>query len=136
MAITLGVSIMALFGICFIIFRNELPLLYINDVNVVSISASLLIFAALFQIFDGTQAVGLGILRGMIDVKIPMVMAFIAYWVISIPVGYVLGFIFDLGAEGVWIGLSAGLTVAAIFFTTRFIRSINKKINMFTTNGN
>ena len=135
-AISLGVGIMALFGLIFIIFRNQLPLLYIDDVEVVSISASLLIFAALFQIFDGTQAVGLGILRGMIDVKIPMVMAFIAYWVISIPVGYVLGFKFDLGPEGVWIGLSVGLTVAAIFFTARFIRNINKKINMFTTNGN
>ena len=114
-------------------FRNQLPLLYIDDVNVISISASLLIFAALFQIFDGTQAVGLGLLRGMIDVKIPMVMAFIAYWVISIPVGYVLGFKFDLGPEGVWIGLSVGLTVAAIFFTVRFFRNINRQITMSTT---
>lgn len=133
-AIFIGVSIMALFGSCFIIFRNQLPLLYIDDVNVISISASLLIFAALFQIFDGTQAVGLGLLRGMIDVKIPMVMAFIAYWIISIPVGYILGFKFDLGPEGVWIGLSVGLIVAAIFFTARFFRNINRQINIFITN--
>jgi MATE family multidrug resistance protein len=125
---------MALFGLCFIIFRNQLPLLYIDDIDVISISASLLIFAALFQIFDGTQAVGLGILRGMVDVKIPMFMAFIAYWMISIPVGYLLGFKLDFGPEGVWIGLSVGLTVAAIFFTARFFRSINKLIDLLATN--
>ncbi len=134
-ALSFGVSIMALFGLCFIILRKQLPLLYIDDVNVISISASLLIFAALFQIFDGTQAVGLGILRGMVDVKIPMFMAFIAYWIISIPVGYLLGFKFDLGAEGVWIGLSVGLTVAALFFTTRFFGNINKLINLARTNN-
>ena len=133
-ALSLGISIMAMFGICFIVLRNQLPLLYIDDLNVISISASLLIFAALFQVFDGSQAVGLGILRGMVDVKIPMFMAFIAYWIISIPVGYLLGFKFELGPQGVWIGLSVGLTVAAIFFTARFFRSINKLINLPATN--
>ena len=78
---------------------------------------------------------GLGILRGMIDVKIPMFMAFIAYWMISIPVGYLLGFKLELGPEGVWIGLSVGLTVAAIFFTSRFFRNINKLINLVSTNN-
>lgn len=135
-AFMLGISIMSVFGLIFILFSHQLPLLFIDDVNVISISASLLIFAALFQIFDGIQAVGLGILRGMIDVKIPMVMAFVAYWIISIPVGYILGFKFDLGPEGVWVGLSVGLISAAIFFTIRFFKNINMKINMFTTNNN
>jgi MATE family multidrug resistance protein len=126
----LGVSIMSFFGLVFIVLRNHLPLLYLSDNNVVPVASSLLIIAAFFQIFDGTQVVGLGILRGMVDVKIPMFMAFIAYWIISIPVAYVLGFKLGYGVEGVWVGLSIGLITAALFFTYRFYSSVNKKMTL------
>jgi MATE family multidrug resistance protein len=119
-AILLGAGIMAIFGSCFIIFRNVLPLLYINDPEVISLAASLLIVAAIFQISDGVQATGLGVLRGITDVKVPMIISFIAYWILGFPIGYLLGFTFNLGAVGIWIGLLIGLTVAAIFFTLRF----------------
>jgi MATE family multidrug resistance protein len=120
----LGASTMLFSGIIFIVFRNFLPTLYINDQVVISYASSLLIIAALFQISDGTQAVGIGILRGLTDVKIPTAITFIAYWIVGLPVGYLLGFNYELGVQGVWIGLLFGLTTSAILLTLRFnIRS-------------
>jgi MATE family multidrug resistance protein len=116
----LGASVMLFSGLIFIFFRNFLPTLYINDKDVVSIASSLLIIAALFQLSDGLQAVGIGILRGLTDVKIPTAITFIAYWVVGLPVGYLLGFTFNLGVQGVWIGLLSGLTTSAILLTLRF----------------
>lgn len=112
-------------GGAFVIFRHELVALYISNEFVQNLSAGLLIVAALFQVSDGLQAVGLGILRGLTDVKIPTLVTFLAYWVIAIPLGYVLGFWFDLGVYGIWYGLLIGLTVAAIlhFFRFRFLTS-------------
>ena len=119
-AILMAAGIMAIFGSCFIIFRNLLPLLYIDDPEVISLASSLLVVAAIFQISDGVQATGLGVLRGITDVKVPMLISFVAYWILGFPIGYILGFIFKLGAVGIWIGLLTGLTVAATFFTLRF----------------
>lgn len=119
-AILLGEALMTLFGIIFVLFRNNLPAFYIKDPAVISIASSLLIIAALFQIFDGTQAVGIGILRGLTDVKGPTLITFIAYWVIGLPVGYLLGFHYNLGVQGVWIGLMFGLVTSAILLTLRF----------------
>ena len=119
-AIMLGEGLMTLFGIIFILFRNNLPAFYIKDPVVISIASSLLIIAALFQIFDGTQAVGIGILRGLTDVKGPTLITFIAYWIIGLPVGYVLGFHYYLGVQGIWIGLLFGLVTSAVLLTLRF----------------
>lgn len=116
----LGASIMLFAGIIFILFRNFLPTLYVNDEVVISYASSLLVIAALFQISDGTQAVGIGICRGLTDVKIPTAITFIAYWIVGLPVGYLLGFTFELGVQGVWIGLLLGLTTSAILLTLRF----------------
>ena len=116
----LGASVMFFSGLIFIFFRNFLPTLYINDKDVISIASSLLIIAAIFQLSDGFQAVGIGILRGLTDVKIPTAITFIAYWVVGLPVGYLLGFTFNLGVQGVWIGLLSGLTTSAILLTLRF----------------
>lgn len=118
--IILGASLMGFAGIIFIAFHNLLPKLYISDTNVITIASQLIIIAALFQLSDGTQAVGIGILRGLTDVKGPTIITFIAYWVISLPAGYLLGFPLNLGVNGVWIGLLIGLTVSAIFLTIRF----------------
>jgi MATE family multidrug resistance protein len=79
-----------------------------------------MIVAAFFQLSDGTQVVGLGALRGMGDVKIPTLVTFIAYWVISIPLAYYLGFILNMGGNGIWIALSLGLTLSAIMLYWRF----------------
>ena len=121
-AIILAVSIMGTFGASFIILRKFLPTLYISEEPVIALASSLLIVAGLFQLSDGTQATGLGVLRGLTDVKIPTLYTFVAYWIIGIPVAYIFGFWLDLGAIGVWIGFSAGLTVIALLLLYRFHR--------------
>ena len=89
-----------------------------------------MIIAALFQLSDGTQAVGIGVLRGLTDIKGPTIITFTAYWIISLPVAYLLAFVFKLGVEGIWIGLLIGLTVAAVFLTIRFNYKSKKIIQL------
>lgn len=119
-AIIMGASFMFVFGIIFITFNEILPTLYIDDEAVIKIASSLLIIAAIFQVSDGTQGVGIGVLRGLTDVKIPTLITFIAYWVIALPIGYIFGFIFNFGVQGVWVGLLLGLTASATMLTIRF----------------
>ena len=107
-------------ALVFILLRDYLPKLYVDDISVVNIASSLLIIAGLFQISDGIQAVGLGILRGIRDIKKPTIVTFISYWIISIPLSYMLGIKYGYGVYGIWVGLSIGLTLAAIFHVTRF----------------
>jgi len=102
-------------------FGNHLlPWIYTSDNKVILIAAQLLIIAAFFQLFDGGQVVGLGILRGMGDVNIPTIITFIAYWVIGLPVGYWLGIYLKVGVTGVWYGLTLGLMASAIMLFVRF----------------
>ena len=74
----------------------------------------------MFQIFDGLQTVTLGALRGVGDVRLPFVIAVIAYWVIGLPLSLFLGFVLHLGAVGFWWGVTLGLVVAAVLLTLRF----------------
>jgi MATE family multidrug resistance protein len=117
------------FGIIFFMFHNQLPKLYVdfNDVEnlidnteVVSIASKLMIAAAIFQVSDGIQVVVLGALRGLQDVKIPTIITFISYWIIGFPISYFLGKEEAYGSFGIWLGLLAGLTVAAILLFIRF----------------
>lgn len=119
-AISLGLMFMSITAILFILLHEYLPTLYIDDVEVIKLASSLLIIAALFQLSDGVQAVGLGVLKGITDVKIPMLITLVAYWLIALPIGYVLGFQFEMGIIGVWVGLLIGLTLAAVMFVLRF----------------
>jgi MATE family multidrug resistance protein len=98
---------------------NDSTQLFDNQ-EVVTIAAKLLLVAAVFQISDGIQVVVLGALRGLQDVKIPMYITFVAYWVIGFPISYYLGEYTELKAVGVWIGLLSGLSAAAIFLFIRF----------------
>ena len=128
-AVSIAASVMFVFGVLFIILRNFLPSLYINDIEVINLASSLLIVAAFFQIFDGVQATSAGVLRGLTDVKIPLFIIFISYWIIGIPLGYILGFKIKLGAVGIWIGLLTGLFVVAFLLTLRFNKQSRKQIN-------
>jgi len=87
----------------------------------VALAARLLAVAALFQLFDGSQVVGAGILRGLSDVKVPALITFVAYWMIAIPGGYFFG-VRGIGPVGIWAALAVGLAFAAIFFAWRFAR--------------
>ena len=120
-------------GLFFIIGRHILPTFFTKpeDVDVVQLAAKLMIIAALFQLSDGIQVVALGSLRGIQDVKIPSIITFIAYWLIAIPLGYVLCVPLKMGAFGMWIALGLGLTVSAILLVYRFLSLSQKKIVAF-----
>lgn len=107
-------------GILFIIFSPWLPYLYIDNQPVIQIAVWLIIIAAFFQISDGVQAVGLGILRGVQDTKIPTLITFAAYWLFGIPIGYVLAFWLEWNAFGIWIGFLLGLSASAFLLLSRF----------------
>lgn len=131
------------FGILFYAFHDQLPKLYVDfndaknlvdNTEVVSIASKLLIVAAIFQVSDGIQVVVLGALRGLQDVKIPTLITFISYWIIGFPLSYFLGKEDAYGSFGIWIGLLAGLTVAAILLFIRF-NYLTKKLILNSTNG-
>ena len=126
-----------IFGIIFLIFHNFLPHLFLNmsdsmqtldNTEVIAIASKLLIVAAFFQISDGIQVVVLGALRGLQDVKVPMYITFVAYWIIGFPISLYLGIYTELKATGIWIGLLAGLTSAALFLYIRFARFTRKLV--------
>ena len=123
-ALQLAFMFMFIVGCIYILFSKNLPELYIKDAAVIAITSKLIWISAFSQLFDGTQAVGVGILRGITDVKIPTIITFIAYWVVALPTAYILSFPAGMGVTGVWLGLMAGLTFSATMLSTRFyIRS-------------
>lgn len=113
-----------LFMICtaiiFAVFNQHLPYLITKDIEVVHLAAQLLLVAGLFQLFDGTQVVGLGVLRGMGDVNIPTLITFISYWIIGLPAGYLMGIVFQWGIKGVWYGLTLGLLSSSVLLNIRY----------------
>ena len=111
---------MSVFAILFLLLKNYMPLLYIDDPQVIKMAASLLIIAGIFQISDGLQVVALGALRGLSDVKIPTLVTLLAYWVVGLPLGYFLAFKLHWNELGIWIGLLIGLTLTAIMLLYRF----------------
>lgn len=118
----LAAGFMASSGVFFIFARFQLAGLYISDTEVVEQAAQLLLVAAAFQIVDGIQAVGVGLLRGMEDVKRPTLYVMLAYWVLALPLGGLLAFTFHLGALGLWIALALGLAASAALLSHRFFK--------------
>ncbi|HZI68209.1 MAG TPA: MATE family efflux transporter [Hanamia sp.] len=110
----------------FIFLRKPLALVFNENSEVVSMTSYLLLFAALFQISDSTQAISAGLLRGIKDVNVPTIFIAIAYWAIGIPVGCVLAFYFKMGAAGIWTGFITGLTFSATFLSLRFRKMVVK----------
>jgi MATE family multidrug resistance protein len=117
------------FAILFFAFHNQLPKIYVDyddaknlmdNKEVVGIASKLLIAAAIFQISDSIQVLVLGALRGLQDVKIPTIITFISYWLIGFPISWFLGKEDAYGSFGIWLGLLAGLTTAAILLYIRF----------------
>jgi MATE family multidrug resistance protein len=128
-AMHLVLTYMGLCGLGFLIFRHQLPYIFTNDARVIHMSASLLVIAALFQLFDGLQVVCLGILRGFADVRAPMAIAGFSYLVVGLSVSYFCAFTLKMGAEGIWYGFLAGLVVAGILLGSR----IRKKVRALVT---
>jgi len=96
--------------------------LYTHDATVIALAAQLIVLAGFFQFSDGIQVASNGALRGLKDTRVPMVITLFAYWVIGMPIGWWLGFHQQLGARGMWMGLIAGLSVAALLLFARFWR--------------
>src|SRR5690606_18865896 len=116
----LALFFMIICALIFATFNQYLPWLISNDETVIRISAQLLIIAGLFQLFDGTQVVGLGILRGMGDVNIPTLITFVAYWIVGIPTAYLFGVYWGIGVKGVWYGLTLGLLTSSLLLFLRY----------------
>jgi MATE family multidrug resistance protein len=116
-ALALGGLIMAAIGL--VLFLWPVPLLsaFSSDPRIIDIGTGLLAIAAAFQLFDGTQAVATGALRGISETRMPMIVNVIGHWLLGLPVGYVLCFRLGWGVKGLWLGLSIGLVVAAVALT-------------------
>ena len=94
--------------------------IYSDEPFVIKTATSLIFMAAVFQLSDGFQVGGFGALRGLKDTRMPMLFNFISYWLIGFPTGTYLGLYTDMGPQGLWIGLIAGLSVAAVLHNIRF----------------
>ncbi|MGH9387296.1 MAG: MATE family efflux transporter [Vicinamibacterales bacterium] len=110
-ALALGTLVMALAGLAFLLIPGALIGLFTRDPEVLAVGTSLLTIAAVFQLFDGIQAVATGTLRGLGDTRTPMVTNLAAHWLVGLPISYTLCFITGWGVRGLWIGLSVGLIV-------------------------
>ena len=122
-AFACGVTFMALAGAVFLAFPEELAGYYSRDLEVVSVAAVLIPIAGVFQVFDGTQVVAGGVLRGLGDTRAPMVANLLGYWLVGIPVSFYLGFKTGLGPAGLWWGLVLGLGLVG---TSLLIRVRNR----------
>ena len=122
---------MLMCGIFLILGKDILPSFFTKkeDVDVMLLASKLMIIAALFQLSDGIQVTALGCLRGIQDVKIPSILTFISYWVITIPLGYYLTVVQQMGAFGMWIALGIGLTISAVMLVLRFRNLAEKRIH-------
>ena len=108
----------------FITLRHIIPTMFTTNAEVIAIASDLLIFASLYQLSDGLQNVSVGILRGLQDVKIIMPIAFISYWLLNLPIGYLLAFTLGMGPSGLYLSFFFGLTAAALLMILRIRRDI------------
>ncbi|MEY3480245.1 MAG: hypothetical protein RIQ71_1020 [Verrucomicrobiota bacterium] len=117
----IGVGVMAAFAVILLAANHLIASTFIKDPAVIAIAASLLVVAGIFQLVDGVQVVGSGLLRGLRDATGPMAVTVAAYWVVALPLGSWLTFYAGMGARGMWTGLALGLGIAAVLLVRRFM---------------
>lgn len=127
---------MGIMALIFISLNKILPVVFSNDPEIILIASKLLLFAALFQLFDGTQVVAIGALRGIEDYKYPTYIAFIGYWLIALPLCYIFAFILGYKVYGVWLALSIGLGFVAVALSFRIKNLIRMKTIISAQNTN
>ncbi|WP_223843678.1 MATE family efflux transporter [Blattabacterium cuenoti] len=121
----MGIFFMLICSFFFLFFRKEIPRMYIkNDEELFSITEKMIIISSIFQIFDGLQGILMGALRGLQDVQIPMYIIFFSYWIIAIPLAFLLSNYMD--GSGVWMGLGIGMTISSILLFIRYDFIINQ----------
>lgn len=128
----LGSGFMVVMAIVLFVFSKSIISLYLDVQNpenapVIALATAMLKVAALAQILDGVQTTAAGALRGLQDTRIPMLLSFIAFWVVGLLCGYLLGFRLGFGGVGLWLGQSVGVAIAAIVFVSRFYYLLAKK---------
>ncbi|MDP8993630.1 MAG: MATE family efflux transporter [Pseudomonadota bacterium] len=126
-ALALAVGFMGLMALVLVSVPGWLATAFLDPADpangkVIPLAVSFLLVAALFQVFDGAQVVGAGMLRGLHDTRVPMIYAAIGYWAIGLATGVGLAFGFGWGGVGIWIGLATGLGVVAVLMITRWMR--------------
>ncbi len=119
-ALLIAIGFMTICAIIMYTGRNLLVRGYTQESKVIAIAVQLVVWGAIFQLFDGIQAVALGLLRGLQDVKIPTAITIFCYWVIGLPLSYFLGIYLNIGATGIWMGLTASLVCSSILLPWRF----------------
>jgi MATE family multidrug resistance protein len=115
-------------AVIFIFCRHQMAALLSQDPKVVEVASGLLIIAAIFQLSDGVQVVGLGALRGMNDTRFPTILTLVAYWAIGLPSSYLLGLYWGLGVSGIWYGFIIGLSCSALGLLWRFDKISKPKL--------
>ena len=113
-------------AITFISLCNVIPTFFTTNAEVIDLASKLILLIAVYQLADGIQNVSVGILRGIQDVKIIMPIAFVSYWLLNLPAGYLFGFTMGMGPSGLFLGFSFGLSAAAVMMILRIRRSISR----------
>ena len=127
---------MGVMALLFITFNKLLPTIFTEDAEIIKISSILLLFAAFFQLFDGTQVTAIGALRGLEDYKFPTYVAFTGYWIIALPLCYIFAFTFHYKVYGIWLGLSIGLGFVSIALFLRIKYLMKAKVAILIKNKN
>lgn len=125
-AVQLVLGYMGVCALGFFLLRRQLPHIFTFDARVIDQTESLLMIAALFQVFDGLQTVCLGILRGFADVKAPMLFSGFSYIAVGVTVSYLCAFTLNMGASGIWYGFVAGLVSAGTLLSLRIRKKIRE----------
>ena len=133
LSIAMAAGVMSLFAVLFMTCGHWISSRFVPSAPVIQLATHLLVFAALFQVADGIQISSLSVLRGLGDVRMPIFVTSFAYWLVALPLGYVLAFPGKMGAAGVWIGLAAGLGVSAVALSWRFNHQSHRLINRQNT---
>ncbi|MGV3464413.1 MAG: MATE family efflux transporter [Heyndrickxia sp.] len=129
LGISIAITMAFVLGILLFTNKELVAKVYSNDSKVVALTAHFLLYAVFFQLSDAIQAPVQGALRGYKDVNVTFIMAFISYWIIGLPFGYVIANYTDFGPYGFWLGLIAGLAVGAVTLSLRLKYVLKKKRN-------
>lgn len=119
---------MSVCALGFYLARHILPTFYVSDVDVIELASKLFLVVAIFQVFDGLQAVAIGTLRGLADTQWPSVLAFVSYLIFGLPIGSLLAIHLGVGPVGIWIGLLVGLMIASSLMAMRFLHLSKRSI--------
>ena len=115
----MGVGFMSVTAALFLLIPEALAALFSVDPRVIATAATLLPIAGVFQVFDGLQIVAAGALRGVADTRVPMILNFVGFWLVGLPISILLGLWLDRGPTGVWWGLAIGIAIVALLLLSR-----------------